>query len=738
MPHPITRRNFLKVGALGAASAILAGCQNPRRWVILEPYIRPPEEQIAGKATWYASTCRMCPAGCGIIVRIMNGRALKIEGNPDHPLNRGKLCPRGQAGLQLLYNPDRLTGPVQQAKRGSRQFQPLQWNEAINKLSGLVNAAGNGLAIWLGSTTSGHLIELFTRFAKATGAPAPVIYDLYSALSGYPVLEANSQQLFNTQHLPSYPIGDADVVFSFGANLFGAFTSTTRYGIEYGRFRSHSQGERGFLVQFEAKMTNTGVKADRWVAIQPGYEGLVAQAIARIIADQALGPAERVGRAGRLAGKVDTNLAAKACNMSFDELAHLARVFATAVNPVAIPGGSLGGQPGATDAVNAVQILNLIIGNIGQPGGMIAPTTNQAAGFAETGITSYKDVQELISRMQTGQVKVLLVSGVNPVYELPAKTGIADAIAKVPSVVSFAPIVDETALQADLILPDRIYLEAWGYGLANPNFGQPIINSQQPVVMPLYDSRSTADVLLTVAKSVTGAGSSFSWNDEVAFIKETVAQLPIAQSESGGASAQFARFLQHGGWWPGVTNTGTGQQAAAGVPGQGTPPQYQGNESEFPYFLDIYLSPLLSDGRGASIPWLQGVPDPVTTMAWQTWVELNPATAAKLGIKDGDELKVTSPHGEITGFAYTIRGIRPDTVSIPTGQGHTDYGRYARDRGSNPMSLVGAEATTGGENLVWSNIRVKLAKTGKHTNLATFEYKPGVDQGFINKEMPGR
>src|SRR5512139_3295340 len=124
----VTRRDFLRIGAAGLASAVLAGCQMPRRWVILEPYVVPPEEQLAGQATWYASTCRQCPAGCGIVVRIMNGRALKIEGNPEHPLNQGKLCARGQAGLQLLYNPDRLPGPVQQAQRGSRQFQGQSWN----------------------------------------------------------------------------------------------------------------------------------------------------------------------------------------------------------------------------------------------------------------------------------------------------------------------------------------------------------------------------------------------------------------------------------------------------------------------------------------------------------------------------------------------------------------------------------------------------------------------------------
>jgi anaerobic selenocysteine-containing dehydrogenase len=158
MSHLVTRRDFLRMGAAGVASAVLAGCQKPRRWVDLEPYVRPPEEQLAGVATWYASTCRQCPAGCGIVVRTMNGRALKIEGNPEHPLNRGKLCARGQAGLQLLYNPDRLAGPVQQAQRGSRQFQSLDWGEAINALYDKLQMAG-------GAVPAFHLSPRRTRSA---------------------------------------------------------------------------------------------------------------------------------------------------------------------------------------------------------------------------------------------------------------------------------------------------------------------------------------------------------------------------------------------------------------------------------------------------------------------------------------------------------------------------------------------------------------------------------------------
>src|SRR5512146_2431068 len=156
MTTKISRRNFIKLSLVGSATAaVLSGCKWPKRWVILEPYVKPPEEQLAGEATWYASTCRQCPAGCGILVRIMNGRALKLEGNPEHPLNQGKLCARGQAGLQVLYNPDRLPSPQMQTQRGSKGFQPAGWDAAVQQLSAKLQAAGSGVAVWLSPSDSG-------------------------------------------------------------------------------------------------------------------------------------------------------------------------------------------------------------------------------------------------------------------------------------------------------------------------------------------------------------------------------------------------------------------------------------------------------------------------------------------------------------------------------------------------------------------------------------------------------
>jgi len=707
MPQ-ITRRNFLKVSAAGTAAAVLVGCETDERYVELEPYVRAPDEQTAGVATWYASTCRMCPAGCGIMARVINGRAVKLEGNPEHPVNRGRLCARGQSGLQLLYNPDRVTGAVQQDGRESRRFKAIPWNQAINTLYETLEDARGRVGIWTGSSTSHHLTDLFTRFATLLGAPAPIRHDLYATVSGYQALEQAHQDLFGRATLPAYDLANADIIFSFGAEFLGSWLSPTGFHYDYSLFRDQKFGKRGYFVQFEPRMSNTGAVADRWVPLRPGTYALVAQAIARIIADEGLGGEERASRAASLAGDVNLEEAAAAAYMSPEELVKLARAFATAERPVALPSG----YAGSVEAVTAVQVLNLIVGS----GNLSLPVLPE--GFTVPGTTSFTDVQSFISAMNAGDVQVLLIHGANPAYELPASAGFIEALKNVKTVISFSPLIDETAAHADYVLPDRVYLEGWGYQVVNPTFGgRPAISSQQPMVAPLYDIRSTGDVLLTVAKAFSGAGDALPWADEVEFIQAQIATLPAGLAGGDDEAVRWARFQQHGGWWSAEIPDQPALELAAAAPVT-VPETSFPDEKEYPYFLNLYLSPLLLDGTGPSIPWLQGTPDPMTTISWQTWIEINPQTADDLDLKNGDVVRVRSPYGEIEALVYTYPAIRPDTVAIPFGQGHSDSGRYAKDRGSNPVALLGVSDDGG---LVWSTLRVKIEAQGENKHLAVFE-----------------
>jgi anaerobic selenocysteine-containing dehydrogenase len=737
MSPAVSRRNFLRLGGASVAAAVLAGCQRPRRWVALEPYVRPPEEQLAGVATWYASTCRQCPAGCGIVVRVMNGRALKIEGNPDHPLNRGKLCARGQSGLQLLYNPDRLPGPMQQAERGSRQFERMSWSGALNALYEGMGQAGPRIAVWGDTTMSGHLYSIFQRLADAIGGPAPVIFDPYSTFAGYDALRSSSQALFGQDALPVYDLSQADVVFSFGAHFLADWLSPVHYGVSFGAFRGQALGKRGYLVQFEPRMAITGAKADRWVPIKPGSEALIAAALLRLIADQGVGPSDRVARARELAGDIDIAHAASESDLPVGELQRLAQVFANAARPLALPGGALAGRDHAADAMATVQALNLAAGVGGQPGGLSLTPAPPLPTLARPAAVPFAQAQDLIEQMRGDQVQVLLVHGGNPAYGLPEGSGFVEALEHVPLVVSFSPIVDETAVYADLLLPDRTYLESWGYEVVSPSPNRPIVGAQQPVVTPVFDARSTADVLLTVARGIAAAANALPWSDEVDLLKDSIRPLPPGAFGGSGQEVLWSRFLQHGGWWPAASSPPMLPTPIQLRPIAVTAPQRPSDQGEFPYYLNLYLSPELSDGRGANQPWLQGSPDPMTTVAWQTWVEIHPKTAAELGVQEDDVVHLVSPYGELEAPVYTYPGIRPDTVAVPLGQGHSDYGRYARNRGSNPLRLVGIQQGAEGNELHWDTVRVKVVPTGRRVALALFENKGGVTEGFINERNPG-
>jgi anaerobic selenocysteine-containing dehydrogenase len=333
------------------------------------------------------------------------------------------------------------------------------------------------------------------------------------------------------------------------------------------------------------------------------------------------------------------------------------------------------------------------------------------------------EIAGLVGRMQAGQVKALFIHGVNPLFDLPAALGFDAALKNVPLVISFASYHDETAGQSNYILPDHTPLEAWGYQKATLGGEMAALSAAQPVVVPLYDTKATADVLLAAVQAVGGdLAAKVPYTDEVQFLQHQV----IALKNQGAFFMPMANentfwteWLQHGGWW-----------GESGSPGQEAPAvnltvasaDYQGDGD---YFLLTFPHPHLGDGSGANRPWLQETPDPMTTVMWGTWVEINPETAAKLGLDDDDIVKIISPAGEIEVPVYRFPAIRPDTVAIPFGNGHTAFGRFAAGVGVNPMKVIAVAQNEAGD-LAYAATKVKLEATGKKFKLARYEDKVGV------------
>lgn len=728
----LSRRSFLKVAAVGAG---ISGCVPVSRQMArqLEPYTRPPEEALPGEATWFASTCGQCPAGCGIVVRTVNGRVKKIEGNPLNPLNQGRLCARGQAGPQVLYNPDRLQNAVHQVGgRGSRQFEAVPWDEALAAVLEALNSTDPQGVAYIGGLGPDHLILLVSHFLEALGAPPPVLFDMHTAFDGRATAIRVDEELYGVATLPVYDIARADVIFSFGANFLETWQSPVAYGKAYGDFRQGQAGGRGFLVQFEPRLSATAASADEWIPIRPGTEGLVALALGRIIIEKRLG---HVGaftpEETRLFQGLDLDVLARESEVAIETLERLARIFADADRPLAIPGGAPAGHQNGHHTYLAVHALNRILRRIGQEGGVFLsqPTPVETLPAAPPP-SNFEEVRALIERMRQGQVGLLMVHGTNPAFELPAALGFHEALQQVPLVVSFSPFVDETAAQAGWILPDHTYLESWGYQVPAPGTDRPLVSNRQPVVQPLYDTRSTADVFLTLAAALGGAvADAIPWRDVSLFLEDASGALFGSSLSAYGAVSQggfWAAWRQHGGWW--ADRVLRQEPELVGFPQEplpAVPPDFDGEPSDYPFHLYPFPNLGLSDGRGANQPWLQELPDPMTTARWQTWVEINPETAYRLGVEDNDVVRVVSPYGDIEALVVVFPGIRPDVVAVPVGQGHTDYGRYARQRGGNPLRLLGPAVDPQSGAFAWGATRVRLEPLGRKQTLARLESLDG-------------
>lgn len=726
MPKGLNRRTFLKIAA---GASVATGLSSRARQVSLEPHVHPPEEELPGRATWYASTCRECPAGCGILVRVINGRPRKIEGNPNHPLNRGKLCARGQAGLQTLYDPDRLQNPVEQAAApGNRYFSPLQWSAALERISARLRAQSDGSrVVFLGGQMPDHLYHLTSKFLRALGGGAPFIYDLHTTMEGRALSLETTQEWLGPRAHPIYDIAQAEVIFSFGANFLETWMSPVAQAVDFGRMRRGQVGGRGHLVQFEPRLSSTGASADEWVPIKPGTEGHVALALGRIIVEENLGQVGLQRENAELYRNVDVAAMAEASGIPATELDRLARVLASVQRSISIAGGYLSGLSNGSGAAGAIMALNVILQRLGREGGIYLPQPVPAPAFSETTRpNTYSQMMGLIDRMQRGEVDVLFIYGVNPVYELPSWTRFLAAMERVPLVVSFSPIIDETAAYADLILPDHTYLESWGYEILNTGTDRPGVGSQQPVTAPLYETRSTGDVILELAAMLGGEiSSALPWNDEVAFLAERAAQLlgsSIGAFDAQSATAFWSRWRQFGGWWsedmirrePVVTRS-------LSAPLQIDEPMFVGEDEGYPFHLLPYESITLSDGRGANQAWLQETADPMTTARWGTWVELNPESAHELGLHDNDLVRVVSAYGEVVVPVVLYPAIRPDVVAMPTGQGHRDSGRFAADRGANVVDLIAAPKNPFTTHLPWASTRVRIEPTGDTGELARLE-----------------
>jgi len=743
------RRAFIKVTAVTGTSATLASCGNPEHQLIR---FVPDEEHVPGVAEWKPGLCPLCSAGCGLIVRVMEGDAevvrggqtglikmglaKKLEGNPAHPISQGKLCARGQAAIQVTYHPDRITHPLKRSgARGTGQFQEISWDEAtaqlLSQLDGLATSGNQRALAFLQRPSAGHRSDLVAAFLDRFGAPPALGYELF----GDDVLRRANLVSFGRHQLPTFDLSQARYVISFGADFLGTWNSPVAQSAAYGRMRQGRPGVRGKFVQLEPRMSQTGANADEWLPINPGTEGVLALGLAHVMMAASLRPADGAGRAGTIvdgwAGGLSGYTPAdveRATGVMAARIERLARELADQRPALAVVSGApLAHTNGLFTAV-AVNALNALLGSVGEPGGL--SFMPQIAGPAEArGSRTNAGRGELqplntwaagILAANPSPVQALLLDGTNPVFATPAAWRVREALLKVPFIASFGNFLDETSVLADLVLPDHSFLESWTDSRPESGAATAVVSVAPPAMRPLHQTRAMPDVLLQVAgRLARPLNPLLPWQSFEEMLMASFSALPAASAEADAWTAA----QQQGGWW-GETGQ-VGQLLAAQdlspalrdrAPRKYAAPQFDGDAAQFPFHFLPYASQAFLDGSLAHLSWLQEMPDVISTAMWSSWVEINPQTAARLGITEGDIVEIGSAHGTLRAPALVSPGIAPDVIAMPVGQGHEAFTRYATGRGENPIRILApvTEPETG--SLAWAATRVRVSRVGPGNN----------------------
>jgi anaerobic selenocysteine-containing dehydrogenase len=639
------RRNFFKILSSVSAGAAATSCSTKHDALV--PLLVPEHEIVPGVEQWHPTVCRECAAGCGVIARVMEGERIierkgqkfreriaaikKLEGNPLDPVSGGRLCARGQAAVQGLYHPDRLRGPLKRTgARGEAKFAPVSWDEAIAGVAEKLKGRSQDV-LFLTSPEVSTRTASIASFLHAVGAPAPRTCAMESPVG-----------------LPTYDLARARYVLGVGADFLGTWGSPVFYMRQYGEFRQGRPGLRGRLVHADSRMSLTASNADEWVPIQPGTEREFLGAIASVVREDKA-PSELLER----------------CRVSEKRVRRIAEELKQSEGPLVI----------AADTEAALYV-NGLLGNLNKPGGVFG-------GYPS--LSGAPDGGDIKGALRTARV-LLVDSGANPAYLLPG------ALENAETIISFSSFMDDTAAQADWILPDHHALES-DIAIEQPVSLKWSVAVGKAFVKPLYDTRAVEATLTDVAKKL---GATYAPTKPEDFIKPKLA---------------------NGEGWDDVVRSGTAQlngvptQLAAPTALEAQPASPAPKADQYPLVFQTYLSTQYYDGRAAHLPWMQELPDPASSAMWDLPVEVDPKTAAALQVATGDRVRIASERGAIETFAYVHPAAIPGVVSMAIGEGHSHYGRYASGRGANPLTITAAQGLT----------RVKVTRLARaNTELVQF------------------
>jgi molybdopterin-containing oxidoreductase family iron-sulfur binding subunit len=600
-------------------------------------------------------------------------------------------------------------------QRTGEKWAEMKWADAEALAAQKIKAAGRGQVLLITGNAAGTRAKFLDAWLAALGAAPKLVLDPLSLHSQ----RAANERSFGRAEIARNRIDAASYLLNFGSEFLETWQNPVRQGREFAAMHAMDDAKKtkGKFVHVGSHVSLTGANADEWVSVKPGSEAALALALAREVAERNKarlgGEAARIGAAlaSHTAERAETATGVKAATIR-----RLAGEFAKAGASLALAGGNTLATTEATGTQIAVNLLNYVAGNVGK-------TVLFGAGGLNDPSHSFAQWMDALNKMRQGQVKVLIVDGANPVYSLPAAAKAAEALSKVDFIVSLSSAWDETTRMAHLALPGQTFLERWGD--ANPERG---VNSLvQPAMAPVFPVKAAEDTLLAIAKALGVAAFA-----KTVTYRDVLRAAWAAVKSEHGAGGDFEEFwresLRRGGIFGKAAAPAAVRFNADAIAAAAAPPKIEGEGLT----LLATVSLRHRDGRGASNPWLQEIPDPLSQVVWDSWADINPRTAQRLGIAHGDLIRVTTAQGTVETAAFLHYGVHDDAIAIPIGQGHTGSGRDADSRGVNVLDLLPAAMDRASGQFAYVSTRVKVEKTGQQAYLASNKGSPRqMDRGII-------
>jgi thiosulfate reductase / polysulfide reductase chain A len=760
----MSRRTFLKIS--GVAGAVVAAGYFTRNNTLASVFSPPevPEGEGVISETLVPTSCLNCATRCATKVRVVNGNAVNISGNPLSQVTEGENCARAKIGLQVLYDPGRITSPLKRTNPAKgRGIDPgwvaISWDQALSevteKLKALRGKAEPQRLLLLYGLNTRSDEDIIQRFAESYGTP-----NAFSSAGLENEADKAGEWMADGNYTQSaYDLAHTNYILAFGASILESYKPLARSLRMWGKIR-RERPNRAKVVVVDPRFSVTAIRADGWLPINPGTDGSLAMGIANVIINEGLYDSSFIQNwtAGfreyrdLVLRSYNPESVAFTTGIPADTIRQIAREFAQTKPAIAWRGRGATAWPNGSYTSYAIFCLNALTGSIDVPGGVIyqdippyrdmpEPVQDDIArgGNSRPRLDLSRTKQFPAAEMATNQVADSILNnspypidiaiGFNSNFNMtaPGTWRWDEALKKVPYYLHIAPYISEMAQFADLVLPVNTFLEEWAYEHSPPGSGFAEVKIKQPVVEPLYDTRSLIDIIFQLAGGLGGTvQQSFAGLGDNAqgFVKYRTGNLMPWQNfmEQGvwvGPAYKYNKYerifhtpsqkfeFRSGCLEARLKETGQKVDTLTLLPHY-EEPTFLGDAGNFPLLLSNYQPLLTVEDGSQNYPWAQEMYLVAHGMGWTNFAEINSQTARSLGINDGDLVFVESPFNKIKVKARVFEGLRPGIVSIARGEGHYAYGQWAKGMGVNPNDIMGVDYDHLSGQAAFFNTRVRV------------------------------